>query len=305
MSKRLLGIDTGGTYTDAVLLDEAQNVIAKAKALTTHGVLELGISDAIAAVLSESKQAPENIALVSVSTTLATNAVVEGVSKRVCAVLIGLEQVRAIKEGLRATLQNDEVIYLQGGHDGAGEPLQALELAPLEAFLKAKANSVSGFAVTSYFSVRNPEHELAAKALIAQYSDRPVTCSHELAFELNAPKRFLTCVLNARLIGMITDFIAAVENSLTKHGVRAPLMIVKGDGSLIAAQVAKERPIETVYSGPRCESGRCMSFGRCQRRHRFRHRWYHDGYCLAARWLPQAQPERRNHRQMADLCQSS
>lgn len=250
MSKRLLGIDTGGTYTDAVLLDEAQNVLAKAKALTTHGALELGISEAITAVLHDSKQDSKDIALVSVSTTLATNAVVEGVSKRVCAVLIGLEGVRAITERLHPALQHDEVVYLKGGHDGAGEPLQPPELKPLETFLKTKANTVSGFAVTSYFSVRNPEHELAAKALIAKHSNVPVTCSHELALELDASKRSLTCVLNARLISMITDFIAAIEGSLKKHGVYAPLMIVKGDGSLVAAQLAKEKPIETVYSGP-------------------------------------------------------
>lgn len=250
MSTRLLGIDTGGTYTDAVLLDETQNVVAKAKALTTHGALELGISNAVAAVLSESKEDAGNVSLVSVSTTLATNAVVEGVSRRVCAVLIGLEQVRAVNEGLRTVLQNDEIMYLKGGHDGSGEPLEALELAPLERFLKTKANGVSGFAVTSYFSVRNPEHELAAKALIESYSNVPVTCSHDLAFDLNALKRSLTCVLNARLVGMITGFLSAVERSLETHGVRAPLMIVKGDGSLVAAHAAKARPIETVYSGP-------------------------------------------------------
>ena len=250
MSQCLLGIDTGGTYTDAVLLDEAQTVVAKAKALTTHGALELGISEAIGAVLNTSGQDPAAISLVSVSTTLATNAVVEGVGRRVCAVLIGLEQSRAVSENLRAALRHDEVVNLTGGHDGTGEALHPLELAPLETFLKTKANSVSGFAVTGYFSVRNPEHELAAKALIESYSSLPVTCSHELAFELNAPKRSLTCVLNARLIGMISVFIAAVEASLKQYQINAPLMLVKGDGSLVAAQLAKERPIETVYSGP-------------------------------------------------------
>ncbi len=245
----LLGIDTGGTYTDAVILESSsKKVLAKAKALTTHQQLEVGISEAIGAVLKESAIDTKNIALVSVSTTLATNAVVEGISQKSCAVLIGME--KAIRPELEAVLEQHNVVYLSGGHDGSGQAVDELSLSNLEAFLAEKGDSVSAFALTSYFSVRNPEHELAAKKLIMDTVNKPVTCSHELAHALNASQRAVTCVLNAGLIGMIDDFINAIENSLKTYGVAAPLMIVKGDGSLIAAEEAKKRPVETMLSGP-------------------------------------------------------
>ncbi len=245
----LLGIDTGGTYTDAVILEEAsKKVLAKAKALTTHQHLDVGISEAIASVLKTSKVDTQNIALVSVSTTLATNAVVEGISQKSCAVLIGMD--KAIRPELEAVLEQHEVVRLPGGHDGSGQSQEPLVLDALETFIAEKGDSVSAFALTSYFSVRNPAHELAAKELITEKTNKPVTCSHELAHALNASQRAVTCVLNAGLIGMIDDFIRAIETSLNTYGVNAPLMIVKGDGSLIAAEEAKKRPVETMLSGP-------------------------------------------------------
>ncbi len=79
---------------------------------------------------------------------------------------------------------------------------------------------------------------------------RPVTCSHELSANLNGPKRALTAVLNARLIGMIDRLVAACERHLAVVGIDAPLMVVRGDGALISAAMVRERPIETILSGP-------------------------------------------------------
>jgi N-methylhydantoinase A/oxoprolinase/acetone carboxylase beta subunit len=77
-----------------------------------------------------------------------------------------------------------------------------------------------------------------------------VTCSHELSAQLNGPKRALTAVLNARLIGMIDRLVAACERHLLAVGIDAPLMVVRGDGALISAAMVRERPIETILSGP-------------------------------------------------------
>ena len=88
----LLGIDTGGTFTDAVLFDEDEGVVASAKALTTRHDLAVGIGGALDEVLAAHRCKPQDIALVSLSTTLATNAVVEGQGGRVCLVLIGFEE---------------------------------------------------------------------------------------------------------------------------------------------------------------------------------------------------------------------
>ncbi len=107
-----------------------------------------------------------------------------------------------------------------------------------------------GFAVAARFATRNPAHEVAARDVIRRVTGRPVTCSHELSAQLNGPKRALTAVLNARLIGMIDGLVAACERHLAAIGVDAPLMVVRGDGALISAAMVRERPIETILSGP-------------------------------------------------------
>ncbi len=118
------------------------------------------------------------------------------------------------------------------------------------AFLEAHKKDVSGFAVASQFATRNPAHELRAAALVTEITGRPVSASHQLSAKLNGPKRALTAVLNARLIGMIDRLIGRAEDVLIEIGVTAPLMVVRGDGALISAAQARERPIETILSGP-------------------------------------------------------
>ncbi len=248
-----LGIDTGGTYTDAVLWDEAAgphgHVLAKAKALTTRHDLAVGISGAVDAVLEKAAVDPSAIKLVSMSTTLATNALVEGQGGRVALVMIGFAEADLSRDGLKAALGSDPVVFCPGGHDVHGNA-QALDLAPLEAALPALETGVSGFAVCAYFATRNPAHENAARDLIRGATGLPVTASHELSAKLGGPRRALTTLLNARLIAMIDRLVAATEGFLEKRGIAAPLMVVRGDGALVSAAFARRRPIETILSGP-------------------------------------------------------
>src|SRR6478609_6639762 len=116
----LLGIDTGGTFTDAVLYDEARGVVAKAKALTTHHDLAVGIGDSVASVLRQSGAEPAAVSLTSLSTTLATNAMVEGQGGRVGLVMIGFDAADAARPQLKAALGEDPVILVDGGHDAFG-----------------------------------------------------------------------------------------------------------------------------------------------------------------------------------------
>jgi N-methylhydantoinase A/oxoprolinase/acetone carboxylase beta subunit len=250
----LLGIDTGGTYTDAVLLDEARNsgeqVIASAKALTTRHDLAIGIGEAIDAVLLESQVAASNVSLVSLSTTLATNALVEGQGESVCLVFIGFAPGDLDRAGLREALKDDPVIMAHGGHTPSGDPQAAIDLAVIAADIDALKTPVAGYAVASHFAVRNPEHESAVRDLIRERTGLPVTCSHELSAKLGGPKRALTSVLNARLIGLLHRLIASAEGLLADRKITAPLMVVRGDGALVSAEFAKTRPIETILSGP-------------------------------------------------------
>ena len=244
-----LGVDTGGTYTDAVLLDsETEVVLGSAKSLTTRNDLSLGIGRAVDAALAAARLKPQAVAMVSLSTTLATNALVEGQGGRVALVFIGFDAADLDRGGLTEALKGDPVIMLAGGHGHAGQQIEPLDLTTLEAALE-KTEAV-GFAVAARFATRNPAHEIAARDLIRSATGRPVTCSHELSANLNGPKRALTAVLNARLIGMIDRLVSACERHLSRAGIAAPLMVVRGDGALISASVVRERPIETILSGP-------------------------------------------------------
>jgi N-methylhydantoinase A/oxoprolinase/acetone carboxylase beta subunit len=244
-----LGIDTGGTYTDAVLWSEATGVVAKAKALTTRHDLAVGISGAVDAVLEGAQIEPASVKLVSMSTTLATNALVEGQGGRVALVMIGFAGKDLERDGLKSALGNDPVVFCAGGHDVHGNA-QPLDLAPLEKALRELGGSVSGFAVCAYFATRNPAHEVAARQMIREKTGLPVTASHELTSKLGGPRRALTTLLNARLIAMIDRLIAATEGFLDRRGIDAPLMVVRGDGALVSAAFARTRPIETILSGP-------------------------------------------------------
>ena len=245
----LLGIDTGGTYTDAVLFSETRGVVAKAKALTTRHDLSVGIAGAVEAVLEQAKAPASAIGLVSLSTTLATNALVEGQGGRAGLVMIGFGPEDLKRDGLQEALGTDPVIFLPGGHNvHGGETL--LDMTLLDEALPRLATQVASFAVAGYFAVRNPAHEQRVRDRIREVSHLPVTCSHELSSKLGGPRRALTTLLNARLVSMIDRLIGACEGFLKAHGIDVPMMVVRGDGALISAAEARLRPIETILSGP-------------------------------------------------------
>ncbi|UUV05928.1 hydantoinase/oxoprolinase family protein [Ruegeria sp. YS9] len=244
-----LGVDTGGTYTDAVLIRDEKEVIASAKSLTTRADLAIGVGKAISSVLAEAQVTPDQISMASLSTTLATNALVEGQGGRVALIYIGFKDSDLEKHGLKEALKGDPALVIAGGHTHSGGQAAALDIAALEAFLDSH-KGISGFAVAAQFATRNPAHELEAARMISERTGAPVTCSHHLSAKLNGPKRAVTAVLNARLIGMIDRLIGRAQDQLHALGISAPMMVVRGDGALMSAEQARERPIETILSGP-------------------------------------------------------
>ena len=245
----LLGIDTGGTYTDAALYDSAsRRVLRSAKAFTTKHDLAVGIGEALRAVLPGGN--PGEIGFASLSTTLATNTIVEGHGSPVCLLLIGQGAESLGRSGLGEVLKGDPVAYIPGGHSPMGEAQQPLDEAAARAAIEQHAPKVSAFAVAGYFATRNPSHERAVAAMVRETTGLPVTCSHELTSNLDAPRRALTTTLNARLIRLLHDLVHAVQGELAALGIDTPLMVVKGDGSLVSAEAAILRPVETILSGP-------------------------------------------------------
>ncbi|HET8685757.1 MAG TPA: hydantoinase/oxoprolinase family protein, partial [Methanosarcina sp.] len=236
-----LGIDAGGTYTDAVILrDSDSRILDTSKAITTYPNLMVGIRNAI------DKLNPEylnKVKLVSVSTTLSTNTILERTGYPVGLILVGDYIVP--KE-----LPADYCITVKGGHDSDGDELQPLDLTAVEQFAVSLKKKVSAFAVSSYFGTRNPEHELKIKKTILKLTGLPVVCGHELSQELGAYERAATAVLNAQLIPITYQFIHSITAEIKERNLDAKVFMLKCDGSVTDLKSAKLRPIETIFSGP-------------------------------------------------------
>jgi N-methylhydantoinase A/oxoprolinase/acetone carboxylase beta subunit len=238
--KKVLGIDTGGTFTDAVLWDpQAAAVLAKAKAPTTHDDLKIGIGASIDGLEIAD---PAVIDRVVLSTTLATNAIVEGQGRPTGLILIGGKP--------KGDVPAAAVEHITGKINIKGREVMSLVPEEVTAAVASLAPRVEAMAVSGMMSVRNSAQELAVKAAVRAVSDMPVVCGHELSTKLGYTDRTVTAVLNASLIPIIAGFVTAVTRTLADKAIAAPVFIVKGDGSLASLDFIREKPIETILSGP-------------------------------------------------------
>jgi N-methylhydantoinase A/oxoprolinase/acetone carboxylase beta subunit len=251
-----IGIDTGGTFTDAAAVRRSGNgeihVIATAKALTTKANLAVGVTNALEAVLTQIRATANQpvVTLLSVSTTLATNAVVEGHGDRVAVVLVGFDDAMVARLGVEKSFSDCLVIRINGGHDHTGNERAPVDMSELGTQLERLTDSVKAIAVCSLFAVRNPEHEIRAAEFISAHTGLPVTLSSELTGALDATRRAITAILNARLVSRITALVAAVERASANLHLQCPILFVKGDGTRTSSTSVRLRPIETVMSGP-------------------------------------------------------
>ncbi len=236
-----LGIDTGGTYTDAAIMDMSNGtVIESNKALTTYPDLIRGIKNSIEGLNPDYLK---SIKSVSVSTTLATNTTLEGKGYPAGMILIG--------HTVPKKLSGDYVISIKGGHDSEGNEIAPLEdLETVREFVRKTGKKVAAFAVSGYFGVRNPEHELRVKEAIREVTDMPVACGHELSMSLGAYERAVTALLNAQLIPVSKQFIKSIQTVMEDKGINATLMMMKCDGSLVRIEEALQKPVESIFSGP-------------------------------------------------------
>ncbi|MEM2873707.1 MAG: hydantoinase/oxoprolinase family protein [Nitrososphaerales archaeon] len=240
-----IGVSTGGSHTDAVIMRlNDKKIVAKTKSRTTHYDLSVGIIESINKVLATSNIPTDEIALVSLASTLATNAVIEGKGAKVGLILIGFEPDKTWDIPAATTMT------VKGGHGPDGVEQAYLEIDEVSSVVENMKNNVDAFAVSGYFSVRNPIHELTVKELIKKKTGKPVTCGYELAAELGIYERTVTAVLNARLIPIVENLLREIRDALDQKGLDVPLMIVKGDGSLMNEEIALERPVEGIQSGP-------------------------------------------------------
>lgn len=236
-----MGIDAGGTYTDSIIIrDSDGKVMDSNKALTTYPDLLAGIKNSIDG-LDETYL--KDVKMVSVSTTLATNTILEKNGYPVGLILVGDYE---IPENMHVEFHT----VIKGGHDHHGAELVSLDMEALEAFVHRVKDNVSAFAVSSYFSIRNPVHELAIKTRIQELTELPVVCGHELSLDLGAYERGITAYLNAQLIPIANQFIRSIKEEISGRGMNARLLMLKCDGSVVGINEALEKPIESIFSGP-------------------------------------------------------
>lgn len=244
----VLGIDTGGTYTDAVLLEyTSRRVLASHKSLTTKRDFTIGIENVIEGIRITD---PAAIKMVSVSTTLATNAIAEGKGKRVALFLIGYDPELIANFKMERRFATPHFYYFRGGHDLYGREKAELDLPGILAQVNKIKGQVEAIAISSYFSPLNPEHELRAYNAVARICDLPVVLGHQLSTRLGSVERATTAALNASLLAVLQDFIIAVRRAMERRKIMAPLMVVRGDGTLMSDEFAARTPVETIHSGP-------------------------------------------------------
>lgn len=267
-SEGILGVDAGGTFTDLAFLRLADaSVAASAKTPTDHddliGTIARGL-DLISGQIDI-----KDIRAVNLATTFATNAVVEGKTRPSGLVLIGYDEDQVKKAIDSDKFGTDKIILISGGHDTKGNEQASLDMPGLKRSIKKLESTVRSIAISGFFSVRNPSHEIAVKEeILSICPGMHVTCGHELSSELDAILRAATSALNAGLIPIVIDLLGSVEMVLKDRGIDVPLSVVRGDGSLVNSEWAKAHPIETIVSGPAASAvgaaflGRASGLGR-------------------------------------------
>ena len=244
-----LGVDTGGTFTDAVIVDmDDFSIVAKKKSPTTHDDLSIGLYKAVDAVLSVSEIDPSQIVSVGISTTLATNSVLENMGGRVGLILIGWDPMHPVHFG------EDKQIFIKGGYDVKGRAINSLSLEETTNAINEISKDVDAIAISGLFANINATQERKVKKLAMDLTGLPTIAGHELSAELGIGLRAETAVLNGKLISIVTKFFDDVKETLEKKGVFAPIMVYKGDGSVMTIDQAKQYPVQTILSGPAASS---------------------------------------------------
>lgn len=240
-----LGIDTGGTFTDAVIVDlESNAVIAKAKSPTTYQDLSIGILAALDGVIAKGGFAKEEVSLVGLSTTLATNSILQGRGGEVGLIGIGWHPEAGWELGCKKSR------FIKGGFDSIGRMAEPMDREELKDAITEVSQGVDALVVSGMFSVCNSWQESDAAQMVREMTALPVVMGHALTGELGIKERTVTAVLNAKLLPIINDFLTSVKAALADKGIRARILVFKGDGGLMTIETAMERPVETILSGP-------------------------------------------------------
>lgn len=244
-----IGIDTGGTFTDGVLFDPLRReVVRSLKVLTTHYDLTRCIAQALDGLLPGE---PGSVGLVSLSTTLSTNAIAEDKRGPVGLLLLGYDPELIKRFQFGRQFSTSAYAFIDGVHDMSGMEQIPLDEATVRQATSELSERAEALAVVSYSAPFNADHEGRAAELAMQSAPGlPVVQGHHLSSQLNSIWRASTAALNASLLGEASRFLEAILVCLRERKIDSPVAIVRGDGSLAKADFVRHRPIEIIHSGP-------------------------------------------------------
>lgn len=242
-----LGIDTGGTYTDAVIYDSSsKKVLSYSKSPTIKQNLKQGILNAIDLLDSDLFT---KITGVYLSTTLATNACVEHKYYKAKLVMINSYKRVVDEEGEKYGLNNEDEIIFTDLDDEKIKDREYIE--KLKNTILKNIDDCDGISI-----VQRNDQDFSAKyekflqALLSKETDKPIICGYQLFNDLNCIRRGASTVLNVKLIPIIENFIVAIKAALKERVIDAPVNIVRSDGSLMSDLYSSQRPVETILCGP-------------------------------------------------------
>lgn len=246
-----IGIDVGGTNTDAVVL-EGNRVVASCKAATTSDILS-GVVAALASVTETTPSA--DVSSVVVGTTHFVNAITEArnlspvVAIRLATPPQSLPPFTDWPDRLVASSRADAHAVL-GGHQFDGSPLNAADLDQVRSIVRSAPADQLDFVVSGVFSPVNPDGEKeAAEAILSVRPDARITLSHDLG-RVGILERENAAILNAALRPLAEQVVSSFDDALRSAGLDAPLLLSQNDGTVMDLDTARRRPIVTVASGP-------------------------------------------------------
>ncbi len=239
----LVGIDVGGTTTDAVLIRNG-SVCSTAKVSTEPGNLLDSLLEALDAISRD--VSPEKLERVVFSTTVITNLIAEGKTDRVALLLVPGPGINP------ESYSFPDASYLKGAIDYRGREIQPID----EAEVRKTVNTIreQGFsraAIVSKFGQRNPSHELLIDNIFREiYPECKLELGHKISGKLNFPRRIATAMLASATRERYQEFVEKVKNALEKRNIKAPVYILKADGGTLPIEKSIDFPVETIFSGP-------------------------------------------------------
>lgn len=239
----LIGIDVGGTTTDAVLIRNGE-VCSTAKVSTEPERLLNSLLEALDAVSRGIP--PEQLERVVFSTTVITNLIAEGKTDRVALVLIPGPGINP------ESYSFPDSFYLKGAMDYRGREIQPLDEAEIRKTVELiRESGFARAAIISKFGQRNPSHELMIEEIFREiYPGCKLELGHKVSGKLNFPRRVATTMLTSATRERYQEFVEKIMKALEERRIRAPVFILKADGGTLPVEKSIEFPVETIFSGP-------------------------------------------------------